>query len=70
MRPTGRQRRTWLVESAGSGWYTISNAASGLALDVQYGVASSGTVVQQYDSNGSAAPALELLGRPGRRGCS
>lgn len=61
----GTPAQTWLVESAGSGWYTISNAASGLALDVQYGVASSGTVVQQYDSNGSAAQRWSFSVAPG-----
>ena len=37
------------------GSYVITNEASGLALDVELGVAKDGAVVQQYEPNGTAA---------------
>lgn len=51
----GTAAQKWLVESAGSGWYTITNVGSGLALDVRNAVAQSGSVVQQYESNSTSA---------------
>ena len=43
------------VSYLGDGWYTITNVNSGKSLDVRYGGASNGTVVQQYAANGTAA---------------
>ena len=49
----GTSAQKWLVESAGNGWYTIINAASGLALDVKDGSAQAGNTVQQFEKNGT-----------------
>ena len=50
----------WIIEPV-SGYYKIINAQTGLALDVKGGTAASGTQVQQYKYNGSAAQMWQFL---------
>ena len=45
----------WYMIDTGDGWYSIINQASGLALDVENGIASSGTNIRQHTYNGSDA---------------
>lgn len=53
----------WYLEEADDG-FVIRNAASGLALDVQGGTASSGTNVQVYSANGTAAQKWNMSETP------
>ena len=52
---TIRVLKKWNFSRNGDGSYNIVNAASGKALDVKDGAASSGTNIQQWSRNGSAA---------------
>lgn len=51
----GTGAQAWDIASAGNGYYTIKNAKSGKALDVDDGSKTSGTNVKQFVSNGNDA---------------
>ena len=61
----GDANQEWLISSAGSGFYTITNRTSGLDLDLTGGGLGDGTVIQQWSaSSGDLNQQWQFVGTP------